>query len=281
MSNVLSKEDEVIEELNTPPDVSELYFSESQVEPVVADEEVPDIDSSKQDLAEVTTSECSDERPTSTRKMELLLERAGDVASPSAKKRRAGVKCYCEAFEQEAEMNARGPVIAVEAAVEKLRIPHLTPLDTYLMSEFTIGKEMFVKVCLLRNEMLDVDERLVLIIKQGRYEIRLPALVFLEKSVRCVDAAFLQCYDEYQCFNVLNFCGNRAQAEFQNHSDMTWMVLRQFVNDYTSEKIHMSASTWVEFKALLPILKLSTEYYLGLVMSRRCLKQFPFEHQMV
>jgi hypothetical protein len=185
--------------------------------------------------------------------------------------KRAKVTCVCDAMNSEHEWNSETATVfhnqlkhtEFHAMRRELKLG-----DTVLGCEFVVGKSTHLKICLLKDKDLSIDDKVILIIISGLNEIRVPALKFVEKAMPAITQQFLTpCSGHPE--DDMKLPELDVYAEVYADAFTKWMVLREYIRGYVAEKIHISVHTWVEFKRLSNLIHGVATYYTDLVLQDR------------
>lgn len=185
--------------------------------------------------------------------------------------KRAKPTCVCDALDVEKSWNAEAATFfhsqLKQEKYESWR-HELTAGDVALSSKFIVGRNLEVQVCLMKDRNLVIDEKVILVISSGQNELRFPAVKFLERGVPMIT--------EHLCAPCKSTPDREmmipeADVYFEIFADSftKWICFREYVTGYVTEKLYMSAFTWVEFKRLVPLLMGSAVNYTDLVLQDR------------
>ena len=145
---------------------------------------------------------------------------------------------------------------------------HITEDDVLLSSTFLVGEEMRVKIVILKDDALICSDRVLIVISQGANEISGNAMLFLRKGIAYINEGMGFACDQEESTEKF-ICKGMMYVELYRDTLTTWVVMRNYCKGYVSERIHMSAPTWVEFKGLFPLLTQCTDHYINLVLQGR------------
>jgi hypothetical protein len=205
---------------------------------------------------------CETWLPKETRPVDVL-----PYITVSREPRIGKVVCACDIQSVELSLNRHEPTTFhsqdKHEDFSKLRT-HLTPEDVSLSCDYMAGKHVMVKVCYLKQGSLEFDEKLIVLLKSGDNEIRLPARRYVHEFVSLIDKGFTYyCEGAHQQkpTDELSICRGHAYAEFYTDATSKWVVLRQYFNTYIAEQIHVSAKTWIEMRRLTPMISQNIQYY--------------------
>lgn len=202
-------------------------------------------------------------------------KRIGDsLRTPMAPKRpdrsRRQKKCYCYPMSLEADYNTCKEITNFDSQLKHIefeanRKQHLLLIDTLLSSEFLIGKGMCVKVALLRDDSLNTGDRVILVILQGKNEVKVPAVRFLKSTVSKINN-YMMFYDENET-EELPIVEDAVFAEFFEDSTTQWVGLKAYESGNVTECVYMCSPTWVQMKTLAPVMLQCAEHYTNLILS--------------
>jgi hypothetical protein len=188
-------------------------------------------------------------------------------STPRLKRTRSRFHCECSTRNVEFKRNLNSIVSQTELLhnvdIQSKR-QRLSSLDRLLSSEFVIGKELIIRVVMLCDAMLDPGKRVVITISSDSNEIRLNALSFLKSSnsLHRVFASYDREMDD-DTDKEIELCEGAAYVEVINDEEGLWMLFRQYIGDYVSDRIYMSARTWLEFRDLLPTITNCAHIYIA------------------
>lgn len=196
------------------------------------------------------------------------------VLTPKAPKRpdhtRRCKRCFCYPMSVEADYNIQRQTPDFDSQLKHMeyeRKPskHLLMIETLLASEFLVGKGMSLKICLLRDEDLSIGESVIILLTQGKNEIRIPASSFLKSKMNKING-YMLFYEEHET-EELTVIDEELYAEFFKDSVGQWVTLKAYKDGDVLDCIYLCAATWIQIKSIAPLMQLCTDHYTNLVLS--------------
>lgn len=148
----------------------------------------------------------------------------------------------------------------------------ISEIETLLNCEFLLSKEVKVKISLLRDHEIELNNRILITLSAGNNQIVFPASVFLDIYVHTIDEAIYRAdIVEYEGkWQVLDLDGDFNVEAIKEHSAGIYLVLRRmFDNKHVMERVFIAGKSWGELKKLQPMLKSIYETYYVYCISRR------------
>jgi hypothetical protein len=183
--------------------------------------------------------------------------------------KRVKPECSCDVLETERQWNNETATCFLGQLKNEDFHDKRTKLqtaDTLLASEYKVGKNIHIKLCLLKVFDCDIEARVSIVMIAGQNEISFPALYFLNKMVPKVTSLILLASNKVHShdFTKIGICMS-TYAD----SMCDWICFRKFFLGYTTEKIYLSSITWGEMRALVPIIAKTADYYTNMLLQER------------
>ena len=189
-------------------------------------------------------------------------------STPRPKRTRSRFNCDCFVLNTEYKRNRLALVedIERENKVElQQKRRRLCEPQRLLCTEFQISKGIIVRLVVLSDCIPPPAKRVVLTMTSETNEICVNAMSFL-KAINSLNREFMNFDEDLEEENEIELCEGAVFAEIMKDDEGLWLVFRQYIDDWVSERIYMSPKTWFEFRALCPLLSNCLDVYLSKLM---------------
>ncbi|KAF4524511.1 hypothetical protein B566_EDAN011522 [Ephemera danica] len=236
------------------------------VEKKTPEDETGSDDENKENVPPLTQCENVTETLDADRSPELICL----PSTPRPKRTRSRFQCECNTMNVEYKRNVRSLVESIEAEhnvnIQSKR-KRLSEPERWLSSEFVIGKGLVVRIVVLSDLLMEPGKRVVLSISSERNQINLNALSFF-KTCNALHRIFANynTQEDDESENEISLCEGSAYVEIINDEEGLWMLFRQYVGDWVSDRIYMSSRTWLDFRSLFPLLINCVDVYIATLL---------------
>jgi mRNA-degrading endonuclease HigB of HigAB toxin-antitoxin module len=153
------------------------------------------------------------------------------------------------------------------------KLPRLSSSEFMLSSEFIVGRELKITVCLLKDESLSANRRVIIVFTHGMNEIRMCAHAFFKYGAVSINTCMFHARED-----VLDEEEELCEV-YKVHGELTsdlmgnWVILRTYIDHYVADRINICAQTWVEILRLESVLKKVAEFYAQFVIQGRAVSK--------
>jgi hypothetical protein len=139
----------------------------------------------------------------------------------------------------------------------------ISEIEILISCEFLLSNSVKLRLCLMREVNIDINDRLIIILSSRVNQVQFPALVFLKHCIQEIDR-------KIERANIVGYEGKwkKLHGDYINIEVVNeleeglYIIIRDMFDSYhVLDRLVMSGSSWGELKKIEPMLNLCYDNY--------------------